>query len=1241
MKIVVVEWKLNKRALFILALLLCVFPAAAFASCASPANDIERENCKAGTPQSQWDLNSDGAGDPTIQGFATDISVNVGQTVYFKINTNATAYTIDIYRMGYYGGNGARLVASIKPSASLPQTQPQCASNAAIGLVDCGNWAVSASWQVPSDAVSGIYFAHLIRTDTGGDSHIVFIVRNDASHSAILFQTADESWQAYNDYGGHSLYGPQDQFDLNQRAYAVSYNRPVETRGFSDEAATWVFGAEYPMVRFLEANGYDVTYFTGIDAARSGSLIQNHRLYMSTGHDEYWSGPHRANVEAARDAGVNMAFFSGNEVFWKTRLDNSIDGSNTPNRTLVCYKETLAGTPIDPEDPPTWTGTWRDERFSPPADGGRPENSLTGTLFMVNGPASDNPGTLTIKVPYADAQMRFWRGTSVAALAPGATATLPKGTLGYEWDSDIDNGFRPAGLFDLSTATYNLTTDLLLDQGGTYGAGSATHHLTMYKASSGAIVFGAGTVQWSWGLDSNHDNPFFSPNAAASVAMQQATVNLFADMGVQPATLLSSLTAATASTDTTPPSSTITWPTNGTAIASGSLITMTGTAADSGGGHVGGVEVSVDGGNSWHPASGRESWSFAWKPTSIGSFTLKSRATDDSGNLEASVAGSAVITVNPPDCPCSDLQSSAKPAQVDSGDTRSTEVGVRFRADFDGYITGIRFYKASTNTGTHVGNLWSNTGTLLATATFTGETASGWQQVNFSTPVPVAANTTYVASYFAPAGHYSYTLSNFANAGVDAPPLHFLQDGVDGSNGLYSYNPVSTFPSSSYKSSNYWVDVVYVPASSMPGAPPALLVNPSSLSFAGFTGQANPPAQTVTVYNEGDGSLNWTATSNATWLIATPSGTTPGALTISVDTSSLTAGTYSGTITVSASGATNNAQTITVSLTVTNLLLFSNFADGTMNGWAFSPLGFASNWSVANNALQYNGGGHTQVYAGDSSWTDYTLNVAVKLATLNDYPGGIRGRMNPATGAGYALWLYPAEGLVKLFRNSAWNIDSGLTQLAQGNVKFDATNFHNVQLTFHGSQITVSFDGQSVISVSDATYASGAIALDVSNQVISFTNVMVTSTVANNATLAPAVGSMNFSALYGSNPAAQGLQINSTGGPVWTAAANVPWLSASPAYGTGSSTQVAVSSAGLVPGTYSGTLTFYALGTSRVTQTVQVTLNVTTPPPALGLSPQSLTFFAVGGQSVPSQPVTVTNAGGYGSFSWTASSDSS
>jgi len=1210
--------------------------------CAPPANAIVAENCLPGNPQSEWDVSTGDAGDPSIQGFATDISVNRGGTVFFKIKTDARAYTIDIYRMGYYAGMGARKVAGIRPSATLPQTQPACLSDPATNLVDCGNWAVSASWQVPANAPSGIYFAHLIRTDTGGDSHIVFIVRNDSGHSAVLFQTGDESWQAYNYYGGGSLYGPSSaSFDLNNRAFKVSYNRPFFTRSFGAETATWLFGAEYPMVRWLESNGYDVSYFTGLDAARNGALIKDHKIYMASGHDEYWSGPQRANVEAARDAGVNMAFFTGNEVFWKTRWENSIDGSNTAFRTMVCYKETYNGTGTvyqrDPNDPPTWTGTWRDPSVSPPADGGRPENELTGTLFMVNGPGTDNNGSLSIQVPAADGKMRFWRNTAIATLAPNATYTLPSGTLGYEWDEDVDNGARPAGAFQLSTSTYPLTADLLLDSGATYGAGNATHHLMMYRASSGALVFGAGTVQWSWGLDANHDTPFFSGGSDRN--MQQATVNLFADMGVQPGSLQAGLLLAATSADKTAPTSRITSPGSGSSISIGTSVTIAGSAVDAGGGVVAGVEVSGDGGNTWHPAVGRQTWTYAWTPNTVGNTTILSRAVDDSGNIEAPSSG-ITIDVMEHDCPCNGYGPAAAPSTPDSGDASSVELGVKFRADYDGYITGIRFYKSAANTGTHTGNLWSTTGTLLASATFTGETNSGWQQVNFSSPVAISANTTYIASYYAPAGHYSATAAYFETSGVDMPPIHFLRDGIDGPNGIYAYSSHTTFPANSFSATNYWVDVVYMPGTSMADAPPALVATPGNLTLTAFLGGGNSASQTIAIYNQGSSTLHWSASASASWIVlSAQSGSTPQTVSVSASPSGLAAGIYTGTLTFSAPDTTNGPQTVSVTLTVTNLLLSSNFAAGDgLPGWVTSPPGGSSNWTVSNQTLQYSGAANSQLFAGNAAWANYTVNAEFKVSNLLDWPGGIRARVDPSTGAGYMLWLYPALNEIILYRASSWDINQPLTVLGQSSAAFDTASFHNLSIAFQGSQIQAAYDGTTLISVTDSTYPSGLVALEGLDQPIAFQSVLVTSPNGNTGTLSVSASSLVFSANYAApNPAPQAVQLAGGGGGIlaWTAAVSAPWLSVSAASGvTASSLQVSANSSSLVPGNYNGTVTITSLGSVPSSRLVSVALTVVAPPPAIVPSASSLDFVIVNGQSTPAQGLSVLN-GGYGSFGYT------
>lgn len=661
-----------------------------------PVNDIVRENRLSGDPSTEWDIN--GWGDPTIQGFGHDISINRGETIFFKIKTDSTDYRIDIYRMGYYAGMGARRVDTIEPSVKLPQHQPEGLRDETTRLYDCGNWEVSASWQAPPDAMSGIYFARLVRQDSDPStwradnsqegpaerpivsphaygalghgrlanalrepraSHIYFVVRHDDSHSDILFQTADTTWQAYNPYGGYCTYGRVNPgyprgIGIPPRAYKVSYNRPLKTRDY--RAVNMVFNAEYPCVRWLEANGYDVTYFTGVDSDRRGEEIRKHRLFLSTGHDEYWSLEQRKHVEAARDTGVNLAFFSGNEVFWKTRWEPSIDEEGVPHRTLVTYKETHDNAKIDPVAD-VWTGTWRDPRpFNP--EGPQPENALTGTIFTVNAWRND-----PLIVPAKYAALRFWRNTEVAKLKAGERAVLLKGLLGHEWDEDLDNGFRPPGLFRLSETTVD-NVPYLQDNGTVYDSGTATHHLTLYRHESsknaqsfsnkdsapengsGALVFGAGTVQWTWGLDAHHDTetgipPERANSSSTRVGMdpsapdkniQQATINLFADMGVQPQTLQDDLTPASASTDTQSPTSTVLVPADGATLSLETLI-ISGTAQDAEG-QVAGVEVSVDNGANWHPANGCEAWSYKWLPTEPGTVTILSRAVDDSGNLE-------------------------------------------------------------------------------------------------------------------------------------------------------------------------------------------------------------------------------------------------------------------------------------------------------------------------------------------------------------------------------------------------------------------------------------------------------------------------------------------------------------------------------------------------------------------------------------------------------------------------------
>ncbi|MCU0379586.1 MAG: DUF4082 domain-containing protein [Chitinophagaceae bacterium] len=657
-------------------------------------NPIANENALPGNPQWEWDVSA--SGDPSIQGFSTDMSVNKGNTVRFKVRITGTNknFSIRIYRLGYYQGNGARLIANLGTVTGTSQPSPNV--DASIGLMDYGNWSVTASWQVPSNAVTGIYIALLQRQDNGGSSHIYFIVRDDGSSAPILFKTSDATWQAYNSYGGYSFYGGSTG-NISGRADKLSYNRPFNTRSVKPEC--FLFNAEYPMLRWLERNGYDMAYVTDVDLERTTTPITtaNRQVLLSVGHDEYWSQNMRNVYENARNAGVHLAFFSGNEVYWKTRWENN-------NRTLVCYKEGYngqgeynCGGNCDPVGG-VWTGRWRNGcEFG--EDGCRPENALTGQLSWTE-------SSLAMQVPSDYKNLPFWRNTSIANLQPGQVATLTDQTLGYEWNYEQSDyaWANPQGRVTMSRTTFN----------------GMTHMLSLYTHSSGAIVFGAGTVQWSWGLDDVHDRG----NPAPSRDMQQATANLFIDMGVLPATPQEDLVVPA------PPS----------------------------------------------PPSG----------TNYAIFTNQ-------------------LPTN----------------QNQRDNTLGIVVGTRFRSNTAGSVTAFRFYKGAGNTGTHIGQLWTNTGTLLGQATFTNETASGWQQVNLANPISISANVDYIVSYHSSQGYYSTTGRFFLNSVVNGP-LTAPADATGRRNGLYKYSATPIFPDETYEQENYFVDVVFSPPAPQDGTPPTV-----------------------------------------------------------------------------------------------------------------------------------------------------------------------------------------------------------------------------------------------------------------------------------------------------------------------------------------------------------------------------------------------------------------------------------
>jgi hypothetical protein len=322
----------------------------------------------------------------------------------------------------------------------------------------------------------------------------------------------------------------------------------------------------------------------------------------------------------------------------------------------------------------------------------------------------------------------------------------------------------------------------------------------------------------------------------------------------------------------------------------------------------------------------------------------------------------------------------------------------------------------------------------------------------------------------------------------------------------------------------------------------------------------------------------------------------------------------------------------------------ATFPGPTLDGWAVSPLGLASGWTVANNAVQYNGGGATQIYAGSGSWSNYTVQAGFLLSALTDYPGGIRGYMNPSTGASYAAWLYPAEGVIKLWRTTAWNINTTPVLLGtSAHVTMDNVNWHTLGLSMIAGQIVASYDGNPVVTVTDTALSAGMIALDVSSKPIHFNNVLVLGNQALTTSLTSPQSSYTFTILAGSTSATQALQIATSDGSVaaWSALSPSSWVKASAPTGqTPGSATVQVNASTLTAGTYSGQLNLASFVATNSPIAVPITVNVTQPSTnLLTAAPTSLSFSASAGAAAPAAQ-TLSLSSTTSGLAFTVSSDS-
>ena len=479
-------------------------------------NAIVLENQKTGT--TAWKI-SNLATNNEIAGYGDATSINKGQALNLKISlAQAGQYRIDVYRLGYYGGTGGRLITSVTGLNGVVQASPTM-TNASTKLVEW-NWNTSYTLQTGSDWTTGLYLANLTDSRTGKQTYVQFVLRDDNRPADIGFQDSVSTTQAYNNYGGYSVYDANSSG--GQRAYQVSFDRPLaaanlgltNTDGYNtNNMLAW----EYNMVRWQESQGYDVSYFTNIDTSINPLQLYSQNVFQVTGHDEYWSMDMMNNVTNARDKGINLAFFSANTAYWQVRFEPSSSGQ--ANRVMTVYKDTsgigISGDSLDPvtvTNPSAATTLFRSSQVN------RPENALMGVGYL-----SDTPNIYGgYDFVVSNALDPYYANTGLK------NGDKLRGLVGYEWDGLLNNGFAPPGLVVLSQSPVQAGAVLPPLPSGT---NPNISNAVRYTAASGAKVFSTGSVQWVWGLDS--DNVI---NPRVDIRAQQITVNVLKDMGAKPQT---------------------------------------------------------------------------------------------------------------------------------------------------------------------------------------------------------------------------------------------------------------------------------------------------------------------------------------------------------------------------------------------------------------------------------------------------------------------------------------------------------------------------------------------------------------------------------------------------------------------------------------------------------------------------------------------------------------------------------
>ena len=438
-----------------------------------------------------WRLDHPLGPSDAIEGFVSPASVGTGGSVQLYVTTTAATYTYAVYRLGYYKGTGGRLMYTSQTITGVAQPAPQI--DPATRMVSCDNWTQPHGIAVGSNWVSGVYVVKLLSSD-GYMRYAFFVVRNDTSASPVLVELPLLTYQAYNRWGGYSLYyGQTDsgQYTAARRAYAVSFDRPFDRYGGLAEFSIY----DYPLVSWLERSSYSASYDVDVDIGLRPEILQQHKLILVAGHSEYWSTAMRQNIISARDAGVSLAFFGANDIYWHVRLQNSPLGSN---RIVVCYKAASLD-PMLATNRSEVTVQWQAKPLNAPS---------TSILGQAYGGEVSGSAPLVL----AEGSQQFLTGTTLQA-----GAMFPE-LVGGEYDR-VDPSNQPSSLIIISASPISC----IPLSGVCTDVGTDSADATIYTASSGAKVFDAGTFHWSWGLS---DEVIVANSGETSYARASADVSM-------------------------------------------------------------------------------------------------------------------------------------------------------------------------------------------------------------------------------------------------------------------------------------------------------------------------------------------------------------------------------------------------------------------------------------------------------------------------------------------------------------------------------------------------------------------------------------------------------------------------------------------------------------------------------------------------------------------------------------------